>query len=141
MEDFEKYRSQWAVGPWSNEPDRVEWIDSATNLPCLIVRNRELGHLCGYVGVPSSHPCFGRDYDEVDCEVHGGLTYANECSGEICHKANQEVWWFGFDCAHLFDLSPWMKGRNEHSPHDVYRDIPYVRSECEKLAAELKEKC
>lgn len=49
-----------------------------------------MGHRCGYVTVPEGHPCAGKDYDELDVEVHGGLTYALD---------NQ----FGFDCAHLYD--------------------------------------
>ena len=117
--------------PWLTEPDRLEWKDEATGLPCLIVRVSGHGALCGYVAVPPGHPWHGTDYaacferpachvheDKGWCthepdghvKVHGGLTYSGRCRGKVCHVAApgepEDVWWFGFDCAHLGDLIP-----------------------------------
>jgi len=73
-------KSTWEVrGEWDNEPDKVQWKDEATGLPCLIVRG-PLGAWCGYVGVSEGHKFFGKDYDDVDADVHGGLTFAKGCS-------------------------------------------------------------
>lgn len=96
-------------GPWITEPDRIEF--KYNGLSCLIVRNAMNFHLCGYVGIKPSHPYFGKDYHDVDLDVHGGLTYANKCIGIICHVSdgpNDETWWFGFDYAHANDLIPTM---------------------------------
>lgn len=128
-------KSAWGPGPWQDEPDKAQWADEATGLPCLIVRNRA-GALCGYVGVPKAHPWFGVDYDsvtphgkapEIDehgcrvnddwVRVHGGLTFADRCqprAGDegrgVCHVVqpgeDDEIWWLGFDCAHSGDWSP-----------------------------------
>lgn len=146
-------------GPWKHEPDKVHWVDEATGLDCLIVRN-PLGALCGYVGVPPQHPWHGRDYDEAPVcavDVHGGLTYANGCDEKrpegICHVPYPgrpgEVWWLGFDCAHLHDLTPrYLKQSIERrfqwpwtDPRvtDTYRDIEYVRSQCAQLARQIAE--
>lgn len=112
-------KTRWADGPWMTEPDYVSWVDEATGLDCLVVRNR-MGALCGYVGMPVGHPWFGMHYDEVpqamDSAAHGGLTYSSECAGHICHDSPNEVWWLGFDCGHYGDLdgrcsgggAPWM---------------------------------
>ena len=54
-------RSQWSRGEWDDEPDKMQWSDGVTGLPCLIVRN-DLGSLCGYVGVTEGHPLFAIDY-------------------------------------------------------------------------------
>jgi hypothetical protein len=140
-------------GPWDDEPDKAQWVDPATDLDCLIVRG-PMGALCGYVGVSETHPLFGQDYEKPDVRVHGGLTFAARCrpddKGEaygICHVPEpgrpDEVWWFGFDCAHAWDLAPGMAwssaslgyGRGE----DVYRDFDYVQNEVTQLAAQLKE--
>lgn len=54
----------------------------------------------GYIGVPPEHPWFGKDYDDIDCSVHGGLTYGAD------HAPKQEpdgYWWFGFDTGHCED--------------------------------------
>lgn len=74
-------KSSWGDGPWQSEPDKKQWLDPETGLPCLIVRGPH-GALCGYVGVPRSHPYYGKHYDheDVSVEVHWGLTFANLCA-------------------------------------------------------------
>lgn len=62
----EKYRMEgtgqaYLEGEWDREPDKIEWTDKKTGLPCLIVRNR-LGALCGYVGVGEKHPFYKVEY-------------------------------------------------------------------------------
>ncbi len=144
----EKVKAQLPDGIWQSEPDYKHWVDESTGLDCLIVRNEVLGHLCGYVGVPKSHILFGEGYDEVhnrfDVSVHGGLTYANECRGKVCHKSDDgdHVWWLGFDCAHCDDLSPGMQNMYFPAgilPRGEYRDIEYVREQCEALALQIKQ--
>jgi hypothetical protein len=56
-------KSSWPRGAWDDEPDKKQWQDTATGLPCLIVRNG-VGALCGYVGVPRWHPWHGRQYGD-----------------------------------------------------------------------------
>ena len=83
-------KESWGEGPWIAEPDKMQWQDEATGLPCLVVRNNG-GALCGYVGVGMRHPMFGQHYDEPEVSVHGGLTFAGECANTkdeskgICH--------------------------------------------------------
>lgn len=138
-------KTTWGPGPWQTEPDKRQWQDPTTGLPCLIVRG-PLGALCGYVGLTDSHPLFQHDYDDVNVDVHGGLTYANFCQPTeenhgICHLPDEgesdHVWWFGFDCAHLWDLTP---GSQYFKPDDAeYRTIDYVTSEVTRLAAQLAD--
>lgn len=139
-------------GPWSDEPDKAQWIDEKTNLDCLVVRNR-LGALCGYVGVPPEHPLHGEDYDTPAVEVHGGLTYADRCvegaedAPRICHIPEPgrpaDVWWFGFDCAHAWDLIPGMRETYAMADimrvdtSEVYRTFTYVQQEIAQLAQQL----
>lgn len=49
-------------GEWDDEPDRMQWPDETTDLPCLAVRN-PMGALCGYVGLSAGHPWYGKSYD------------------------------------------------------------------------------
>jgi hypothetical protein len=131
-------REEWARGPWDNEPDRVDFIHAGYS--CFILRNQS-GNWCGYVGIPESHPCFGKDYNDVPVEVHGGLTYADLCSPPICHIPEpgmpDKVWWLGFDTAHWSDLTPL---RLIDFGDDVtYKDVTYVTTETKELAEQLKE--
>lgn len=163
-------------GPWVEEPDKAHWIDPETDMDCLAVRNG-MGAWCGYVAVTEGHPLFGIAYSSCpkDCgedycyqhspegkfDVHGGLTFSDFCHederGEgygICHTPlagrPERVWWFGFDCNHAGDMSPYDAAQaEEHDsaypwpliPGDVYRDLAYVKRECTSLAQQLaKEK-
>lgn len=141
-------RTGWAKGPWDNEPDRLQWKDQDTGYPCLIVRNITFGgNLCGYVAVNPDHPLYGKDYDFAEdnhpISVHGGLTYSDKCQGRICHVPDpgdpDNVWWFGFDCAHSGDLLPrWIKEEPVMVfKDDTYKTIDYVREEVTNLAKQL----
>jgi len=70
-------------GPWLGEADKVSWVDSATGLECIMLRDHPDGFLSGYVGVPEGHPLFGWDHGAVPADmgidVHGGLTYSRIC--------------------------------------------------------------
>lgn len=139
----DKVRVKWGSGPWQSEPDKAQWIHAG--LDCLIVRN-DMGALCGYVGVPNGHPLHGKDYDQAhdlaEIDVHGGLTYARDCAGKICHVPEQgrpdHVWWLGFDCAHLGDFVPSSNSLRSFGlsrrRDEVYRDLAYVKAEVERLA-------
>lgn len=160
-------KSSWGYGPWEDEPDKIQWVDEATDLDCLIVRNR-MGALCGYVGVPPAHPWHGKAYNEKVVEgghewhgridgiidAHGGLTYSDSCDEDaeeaegICHVPlpgrSPDVWWFGFDCAHSCDISPAYEARDRErgyapirSGYEAYRTVSYVHLECSKIARQL----
>lgn len=89
---------------------------------------------------------------DVYFDVHGGITFSGACQegGHICHIPEpgepDNVWWFGFDCAHANDLCPEMVAfRTKHMPEhlktfesDVYRDVSYVKGEIASLAQQLK---
>lgn len=142
-------------GPWSAEPDKVQWVDPATGLDCLIVRNLS-GALCGYVGVPPGHPWHGVGYEDLeDVTIHGGLTFSDSCQEDapegqgVCHIPEPgraaDVWWLGFDCAHGgVDRIPLMEEFRHLDyplmpgwPEPVYRDLGYVTGQCEQLAVQV----
>lgn len=162
----------WGDGPWQSEPDKMQWADGATGYPCLAVRHHLFGHWCGYVGVTPLHPLYRVQYtslydtvfdsendDVYVTDVHGGITYSAECShggdesASICHIPSpgepDDVWWFGFDCAHAGDYQPGMRSHMRESGVDIepfetiqsgdeYRDLEYVKTECAVLAGHLQ---
>ena len=78
-------------GPWSDEADKVAWVDEETGLGCIILR-QENGTLSGYVGVGTDHPLFGFESSAVPVgisnTVHGAITYGKAC--EVNRFAQQE---------------------------------------------------
>ena len=144
-----RVKAGWPSGPWDGEPDKVQWPDAATGLPCLVVRNGITGILCGYVGVAPGHPLYGKGYHDVgvDVSVHGDLTFADKCNPlekedeGICHVAGpgepEHVWWFGFDCGHLRDAPPFDPFKFDFGCATTYKTLAFVQDECASLAAQL----
>lgn len=121
------------IGPWSDEPNEIKFkID---DLYCVILRHNKYGHLCGYVGVKQNHFLYGVNYHNVEktIDVHGGLTFSGKMYDEF------DVWFFGFDCAHVDDLIPISIYFEPPDKNKVYRNVSYVKSEIIKLAKQLKE--
>lgn len=61
--------------------------------------NNSMGHRCGYIEVPRDSKFFGKRYDDIDIDIHGGFTYS-----EPYLLDRIDSWFIGFDCAHLYDL-------------------------------------
>jgi len=133
------------------KPYKVEREWKSHGLSCAVVMNREAGNRCGYVRVPPGHPAFGKNYDDVDVNVHGGLTFAQL---EPCDEHEDgQGYWLGFDCAHFMDaahdmsipeseLSPEAKRWREMTKilsedNRHYWTQPEVEAECEQLAEQL----
>lgn len=134
-------KTAWPDGPWQKEPDKKQWVDIWTGLPCLAVRSRTRVW-SGYVGVMPGHPLYGRSYVDMKdrFEVRGGLTFSGPSDeqrhGGICHVIDEgeiaQWWWFGFHCEHSVDLVPGLGDSGE------YRTLEYVERQCEDLALLLK---
>lgn len=65
-------RTGWASGPWDGEPDLVCWV--TVGYPAALIRHKNRGHFCGYVGVPREHP-WVINAPEAESECHGGITW------------------------------------------------------------------
>lgn len=91
---------------------------SIQNLPTSISYDCGWGN--GYILIPEYHPFYGKHYDDIDINIHGGLTYSNkfesdnffnwiknlEIDGDITlnnYKEFDGYWMFGFDTAHSGD--------------------------------------
>jgi hypothetical protein len=93
----------------------------------------------------------------ADVEVHGGITFAEKCAPkrsdrdpreQVCHVPRpgepDDVWWLGFDFHHAWDIAPAFEmrkreaGMRDEPPGSyVYRDIEYVKGECESVARQI----
>lgn len=152
--------------PWTNEPDFVKWHCYETGLLCIIRRNRS-GTLCGYVCVEKTNAYYKYDpnggYENRSklpyLDAHGGITWGDYCfsyletdDGKdfgVYHDdyfkhwiPNGKHWWLGFDCAHSGDFCPTDRSFSGYDPYNQYdgsqyRNLAYVRKQCESLATQL----
>ena len=118
----------------SKEPTSFSFFHRG--FPCLgCIGNLETW--CGYVGVGEEHPLYKIHYDDIEIEVHGGLTFS---SCDLPYDGVSEVWWLGFDCAHAGDRIP---GFSVHPVFNqsasIYRDIDFVKNECRSLVEQLSD--
>ena len=112
---------------WQTELSGVRFTHAG--LTCEMLRHYQFGYWLAHVNVPKDHPLSGVDYRNVDdIEVHGGLTLA----GPLSQGGN---WWFGFDCGHDGDMSPF--NRTSHHDGGYYRNMNYTRFQTERLAEQL----
>ena len=115
---------------WPKPPH--EWEGEREGFRCHIHINNSAAR-CGYVTVPVGHPAHGKDYNDLNVSVHGGLTYARD--------EGDGGWTLGFDCSHYGDAGhPEYERGSRHRTFDdgEYRSQEYVIAEIESLASQLK---
>ena len=61
-------------------------------------------HPTAYIKIPRRHKCYGKIYDDIDIEVHGGLTYSRDYL-YINETQKLEGWFIGWDYAHCYDYA------------------------------------
>jgi hypothetical protein len=121
---------------------------------CVVIF-QGMGHRCGYVAIPKGHPLFNVDYECIDVDCHGGLTYA--ASYLYGQEDNPALWWIGFDCAHYMDGKDFETARKYFSNDtslmrsldeleriekmfptgEVVRTLAYVEQECRNIVDQL----
>jgi len=94
-----------------------------------VIRHPKFLNLNGYIYLSPTHPWYKKHYNEIDAEVHGGLTYS-ELDKETGY------WCIGFDTNHAGDLSliNFMMGGNSDLYDTSYKNWDYVKNEVESLA-------
>jgi hypothetical protein len=112
------------------EGDELQWDYTCNNgviIHCSIHRNG-VKTLCGYITLTKDSSLYGVGYDNLNIQVHGGLTYDG--------YDEYENWVIGFDFAHYKDLTPYflLNGEYDFEQRGIYRDMEYVKSECESMA-------
>ena len=122
------------------------WVHAG--FTCMVMRHTDLGTYNGYVGLPKGHPYWGKAYDEIPVDVHGGLTFGEQ--GKWFKERgylwpNPDLWWMGFDTAHAGDYIPaWGEelGGGLTSEPVHYWTLKKVVAETERLAEQLTlERC
>ena len=95
---------------------------------------RYKNHRCGYVESPPA--LVGKDYDNINVRVHGGLTYAAPNNPGVVEDKSGS-YWFGFDCAHAGDGDIERPSYLPGPSRGEAKTLEFVVAECESLAAQL----
>ena len=81
----------------------------------------------GYVIIPKGHSLYGIDYEDIDVNIHGGLTYGSSISESQQLDIPKEVedgWVVGFDTLHYLDTqSIWTKAAVEAEVENLKQQL------------------
>lgn len=81
--------------------------------------------LCGYFGVPTTHPLSGCNYDALqDVDVHGGFTFAGAGASHAGLQDFQGWYWFGWDYCHYDDYTAIYEAYREKLPYELAITLP-----------------
>jgi hypothetical protein len=87
----------------------------------------DIGWGNGYVLLPQDHPWFGKHYDSISCDVHGGITLADPVTPSDIDKHGLSphhlgMWCIGFDTCHGGDsLDKWPKSKVIEETYNLYK--------------------
>lgn len=101
-------------------------------LPIKIIENTWLpmgvskhGWGNGYVKIVPGNKFFQKHYDDIDVNVHGGLTFSEDVKDD---SFDSPGYWIGFDTAHYNDnLENWPKSRVFEETMDLFRQVYHLK--------------
>jgi len=109
----------------------------------VIIENNWLGSIergwgNGYVLIPKGNLLHGKHYDDIDVDVHGGLTFPELVDEKMIEQWDCEhgltkedigCWMVGFDTAHYRDnISRWPQ-------EEVQKEADNLKDQLEKLSS------
>lgn len=92
-------------------------------------------HPCAYIMIPQNNKYFEKDYEEIDINVHGGLTYSNCYLPFETRNSDNKSWYIGWDYAHHGDYA----GYEEKIPKEFR--IGGKKWTTEEIKNEVREAC
>ncbi len=99
-----------------------DWMDG--EIRCVILRSS--ASLCAYLGVEKNHRLANQNYDDVEIECHGGLTFCGEGGEGFLPEG---YFWYGWDYAHAYDYPFY----NDQFPlNSMYDNDPEMKAYREK---------
>jgi len=117
-----------------------------------VVLGLKMGHRCGYVAIPTDSEKYSEDYNSIDIECHGGLTYG--CvDNKYPVETKTPTAWIGFDCAHCWDKRDIdlmrelgaddkyidMMTQMFEDPYAEVRTAEYCEEECKRIVDQILE--
>lgn len=97
-------------------------------------------HPTAYIKIPKDSKYYGKDMDEIDLEVHGGITYAKDY---LYISKNQKVdgYFIGWDYAHYNDYAGYEEklpqnlrtGGKKWTTQEIYEEIKEACYELNKI--------
>lgn len=116
--------------------DRTVCTFVASGFRCIVGSGGPtLENFNGYIALPTGHKWHGKSWDELPCEVHGGITWAEPRLP--WDEEDGDRHWIGFDTCHAGDMVPGLLACNFSG--DTFKDEDYVVAELISLAEQAAQ--
>ena len=113
--DLRTYCSYWREMEYSTERTSSHVLARGcyNGHPFLVINSH--GYIpCGYVNAAGT-ALEGKEWDEIDIDCHGGITFADKFAPVTC----EDGWWIGWDYAHLNDYDPTLPYTDDGQKYDT----------------------
>jgi len=108
----------------------MRWFVKESRFASHPEMRRMVGWGNGYVVVDKDNKWYGKDYEQVECQIHGGLTFGQKITAEMLehwpelNPTDLDLWLFGFDTAHYGDNpTEWPQSRVEDETKYLYTQL------------------
>jgi len=99
----------------------------------LIKQNPRMGFYLAYIKLPTESKLTKKDYDDIDLDVHGGLTFKETFTGK---ETPEDNWWG-------FTKGTWIGWDYGHAGDFIYGDFDFglgeKRWEYKEVESEIKQ--
>jgi len=92
-------------------------------------------HPTAYIEIPEGHKLFGKHYDDIYINVHGGLTYSEDDLLGIKSKS----WFIGWDYAHAGDYMGYEELFGFINPNDKKWTTEEIIKDCKNVIEQIIE--
>lgn len=89
-------------------------------------------HPTAYISIPQNHKYYKKDWEDIDLQVHGGITYS-ESYLHLSEDIEISGWYIGWDYAHLMD---WYGGDDDL---ELWTEFKRKKWTTEEILEEVKE--
>ena len=110
----------------------ADWEEGAFR--CLVMRGPSA--LCAYIGVKPGNRLYGKSYESLDIDCHGGLTWGSYGGGKDTYRTAGYDW-FGWDYGHCNDASFYYSiddDGHRWTPDEVVAEFPEVIEQFKELS-------
>lgn len=123
--------------------DKIELLDTGTCEGYTYYILNLGTHPTAYVQIPENHKYYNKEYEEINLDVHGGITYSRNRL-YLSKEEKIDGWFIGWDYAHWGDYT----GYEENMPEEcktrgkkwTTKEIQEeVYEACRQLKEELEE--
>lgn len=96
-------------------------------------------HPTAYIEIPKDNKLFKKHYDNIDLDVHGGLTYSDSVLFISENEKAEGEWFIGWDYAHWNDYAGFYDEMNFISQYYKLKKwtTEEIKQECENAIDEL----